>query len=121
MIRAGILDDELNITTGTDYLTIVLPLTADDPYSRTSTFTPVDGMNAVGVSGRPFMWKPLEGYTTAQILESAAEEGLGDIMTMIFNCSQDRPYHCGQCTECIHRRHAFIQAGIEDNTIYECR
>jgi hypothetical protein len=123
LVYAGVLDQSLNLKPNNiNYRTIVHPGSSEnDPGRDFNVLLTAVEQHSATTMGPPVIWAPLVEYTDTEILESASEEGLGDIMTMVFSCDQDRPYHCGQCMDCIRRRHTFIQAGIEDNTIYECR
>lgn len=65
------------------------------------------------------LWAPLLNYTDGDILKSASEEGILDIVLMADSCDHDRPYHCGQCAGCLSRRILIIDQDIEDTTRYE--
>lgn len=68
-------------------------------------------------------WKPIAvhapfiDWTKDKIVRRAAELGVPFHLT--WSCYNGRELHCGQCSTCMDRRHAFREAGVADPTQYE--
>lgn len=44
---------------------------------------------------------------------------LGVDYSLTYSCYKGGEKHCGKCGTCVERREAFIEAGVEDPTVYE--
>lgn len=127
LLESGILTPEFELNTTAPYKTIVTEYTSSlqgDRLTRLQLFAErvypkwVDVFQAYQPEGP--LWAPIINNTLTEVLISAKEEGLEELMLATRFCSyQDRPMHCGVCQRCVQRRHALIQAGITDTTKYE--
>lgn len=59
---------------------------------------------------------PLIDMTKKEIVEKGF--AIGAPMDLSYSCYSGGSLHCGQCESCKRRRRAFIEAGLEDPTIY---
>lgn len=127
LLEAGILTPEFELNTTSPYKTIVTEYTSsrrDYRLARQQLFAQrvypkwTEVFQACQPEG-PF-WAPIIDNTLTEVLTSAKEEGLEELMLATRFCSyHDRPIHCGVCQRCVQRRHALLQAGITDTTQYE--
>ncbi|UTB33597.1 MAG: 7-cyano-7-deazaguanine synthase QueC [Methanobacterium sp. ERen5] len=59
---------------------------------------------------------PLIGMNKNEIVEYG--DSIGAPMELSYSCYKGLNYHCGVCESCMRRKRAFINAGVEDKTIY---
>ncbi len=59
---------------------------------------------------------PYTNISKADIARRGAEKGVDYSLT--YSCYKGRERHCGRCGTCTERRQAFIEAGLEDPTLY---
>lgn len=110
LMAAGWLDKDFNRISGTGR-TIVTGTTLDA--------LPLIKAKFGDIYSQDYTWGPLLEATDSDVLASAEEEGLIDIVIKTQLCSYERPYHCGACVSCMKRKHDFVQAGVIDTTRYE--
>lgn len=60
---------------------------------------------------------PLEWLTKAEIIELGTKIGVPWQLT--WSCYAGGAKHCGVCPTCQARREGFVDAGIEDPTVYD--
>lgn len=121
---ANLIDDELNPNTTTPYKTIAMWNGVPTSTGREAHFLNVLGDDSKWKDiwpGRPPFWSPLLNYSLDEMLTEADKYGVLDHIQLVNNCEggDRRTIRCGQCHTCIARRHAFIQAGVEDKAQYE--
>lgn len=112
---AGWLDNDFNRIEGATGRTLVTGTTTDTLPLIKAKFGDIYS----DTYSHEHMWGPLINNTDSEVLASAAEEGLIDIVLKTQSCSYERPYHCGACMTCMRRKHDVVQAGVTDNTLYE--
>lgn len=61
---------------------------------------------------------PLMNMSKAQIIQSGVRLGVNYAMTHSCYDPMDDGKACGQCDSCILRRKGFVEAGVEDPTVY---
>lgn len=77
-------------------------------------------VDTLAVKGLDYMEWPLHQYTLAEIILSAQEEGLLDVVLSAKTCNlENRPYHCGNCRNCMFRRMTLLDLEIPDTARYE--
>lgn len=121
---ANLVDDNLNPNTTTPHKTLAMWNGVPTSTGRESHFLNVldDDTKWKQIwSDRPPFWSPLLKYSLDEMLQEAKKFGVIDHIQLVNNCEggDQRTIRCGQCHTCIARRHAFIQAGIEDKAQYE--
>ena len=63
------------------------------------------------------IFAPYTDITKADIARHGIEHGVDYSLT--WSCYKGGKKHCGKCGTCIERHEAFVEAGIQDPTIYE--
>ncbi|MEM5527232.1 7-cyano-7-deazaguanine synthase QueC [Gammaproteobacteria bacterium AS21] len=72
-----------------------------------------------GVEGKRLTIEtPLMSLTKAQIIEQGLALGVNYKETVSCYQADSRGYACGQCDSCVLRKQGFVEAGVEDQTIY---
>ena len=73
-----------------------------------------------GVEGNPITIEtPLLHLTKAAIIQLGLEHGVDYAKTISCYQADDNGYACGRCDSCRLRRQGFIDAGVEDPTLYQ--
>jgi 7-cyano-7-deazaguanine synthase len=97
--------------------TLALALLADNPFPDA---TPRFLADFARVAGRA-LGVPLTVRAPFRRLDKAAVIRRGRALPLAYTLSCARPrglLHCGACTKCAERRHAFARAGVPDQTRY---
>jgi len=71
----------------------------------------------IGTYGKVEVEAPLISMTKPEIIRLG--QRLKVPFHLTYSCYNGRELHCGKCPTCIQRREAFVEAGVEDPTIYE--
>lgn len=70
-----------------------------------------------GTYARIELLRPFIAMDKGAIARLGSELGVDFART--WSCYKGREHHCGTCGTCVERREAFMQAGLEDPTIYD--
>ena len=77
----------------------------------------IDGIKS-GVRKRIEIWSPYKAKLSKKQLLKKGYDVLGDKIFNTWSCYKNGKVQCGKCESCNNRKAAFLEAGIDDKTLY---
>jgi len=77
----------------------------------------IDGIKS-GVRKRVEIWTPYKAKLSKKQLLKKGYDVLGDKIFNTWSCYKNGKVQCGKCESCNNRKAAFLEAGIDDKTLY---
>jgi 7-cyano-7-deazaguanine synthase len=87
------------------------------PDARPEFFTAMARALSLGLAHEIAIAAPFAGLHKEEVIRMGAS--LGVPLELTLSCmNPEGDVHCGRCSKCRERQHAFAAAGVEDRTIY---
>jgi len=77
----------------------------------------IDGIK-LGIRKKIEIWSPYKAKLSKKQLLKKGYSVLGDSIFNSWSCYKNGKVQCGKCESCNNRKAAFLEAGIEDKTLY---
>ena len=77
----------------------------------------IDGIKS-GIRKKIEIWSPYKAKLSKKRLLKKGYSVLGDSIFNSWSCYKNGKVQCGKCESCNNRKAAFLEAGIEDKTLY---
>jgi len=77
----------------------------------------IDGIKS-GIRKKIEIWSPYKAKLSKKQLLKKGYSVLGDSIFNSWSCYKNGKVQCGKCESCNNRKAAFLEAGIEDKTLY---
>ena len=77
----------------------------------------IDGIKS-GIRKRIEIWSPYKAKLSKKQLLKKGYDVLGDKIFNTWSCYKNGKVQCGKCESCNNRKAAFLEAGIDDKTLY---
>ncbi len=93
---------------------------SDEPFypdCRREFYEAFEAAACLGIGKRISIKSPFSDIPKSGVLREAVR--LGVPLNRTWSCYLGGPNHCGRCESCNNRKKAFIEAGVEDPTVYD--